>query len=411
MHSWKLLFFCALFFNSHTNCHKNPGHLKPFGSQGPHLTVDEVNSLSTVEFFEKYVNTKKAVVLRDATKQFAATKLWTDEYLYKKTENLNDYMFDVETVKKETRNQKMLQMTFREFLDSYRKKELYMVSDVSSVFMDELNLPQVLQCGHANKGLDKMVMWFSSGNTKSVIHTDDYENILCIIDGKKDVVLVDSNKYEDEAQALIDFPDGAYSSADVDKVDYDKYPRIENMEYYKATLNKGDCLYIPFKWIHQVRSTNRNLAVNYWFNNEKLFELGQFPESCKTNKFDPAQTLDSLDLFNEEEVEDVGQFTNFKYWLIRQITSGKNKYPHWVELLVEEHLPKNMKIEDFPEVEEYVGEFFNTLDYDGSGEITGDELRQIDINRLEHMANIFEELDAILQKVHSDLNESSKEEL
>jgi hypothetical protein len=43
-------------------------------------------------------------------------------------------------------------------------------------------------------------MWFSSGNTKSVIHTDDYENILCIIDGTKDLVLIDSNKFVEETE-------------------------------------------------------------------------------------------------------------------------------------------------------------------------------------------------------------------
>lgn len=158
MYSWKFLFVCALLLNSFISCEENPGHLKPFGSQGPHLKVDEVDSLSTVDFFENYVTPQKAVVLRGATKQFAATNLWTDEYLHKKTENLND-LFDVETVKKETRNQKMLQMSFTDFLKSYRTKELYMVSDVASIFMDELNLPQPLQCGHAVKGLDKMVIF------------------------------------------------------------------------------------------------------------------------------------------------------------------------------------------------------------------------------------------------------------
>lgn len=156
MHSWTFLFVCAILLNSSINCKENPGHLKPFGSQGPHLKVNEVDSLSTVDFFENYVSAKQAVVLRGATNQFAATNLWSDDYLFKKTEDFND-LFDVETVKKETRNQKMLQMTFTDFLKSYRTKELYMVSDVASVFMDELNLPQPLQCGHAVKGLDKMV--------------------------------------------------------------------------------------------------------------------------------------------------------------------------------------------------------------------------------------------------------------
>ena len=35
------------------------------------------------------------------------------------------------------------------------------------------------------------MMWFSSGDTKSVTHTDDYENILCVFDGVKELVLVD----------------------------------------------------------------------------------------------------------------------------------------------------------------------------------------------------------------------------
>ncbi len=55
-------------------------------------------------------------------------------------------------------------------------------------------------------------MWFSSGGTKSVAHTDDYENILCIIDGQKELVLVDSYKYKKEVDTIIDEIKGSYSS-------------------------------------------------------------------------------------------------------------------------------------------------------------------------------------------------------
>ena len=40
------------------------------------------------------------------------------------------------------------------------------------------------------------MMWFSSGDTKSVTHTDDYENILCVFSGIKEVILVDYYKYK-----------------------------------------------------------------------------------------------------------------------------------------------------------------------------------------------------------------------
>lgn len=79
-------------------------------------------------------------------------------------------------------------------------------------------------------------MWFSSGNTSSVTHTDDYENILCIIAGRKDLIMVDYYKYEEIAnvstrnlknllkiiknlylKVIIDIYPGSYSSMDVDK--------------------------------------------------------------------------------------------------------------------------------------------------------------------------------------------------
>ena len=48
-------------------------------------------------------------------------------------------------------------------------------------------------------------MWFSSGNTSSVTHTDDYENILCVIDGRKDLILVDYYRFENVANVSVFF--------------------------------------------------------------------------------------------------------------------------------------------------------------------------------------------------------------
>lgn len=91
-------------------------------------------------------------------------------------------------------------------------------------------------------------MWFSSGGTSSVTHTDDYENILCMFHGTKELVLVDFFKYKNIANILIDQHKGSYSSMDVDSVDYEQFPGIEDLEYYKVNISAGDCIYIPFKW-------------------------------------------------------------------------------------------------------------------------------------------------------------------
>ncbi len=159
----------------------NPGHNKPFGSKGPFLKLDETESISTIDFFENYVRPRKALILKKAAMNFPATSLWTDSYLAEITKSYEDYKFDVETVKKETRNQKYNQMSFGDFLKTYQTRELYLVSDLPEFLANDVNLPQPLQCEHAPKSVDKMVMWFSSGNTKSVIHTDDYQKfVFCL---------------------------------------------------------------------------------------------------------------------------------------------------------------------------------------------------------------------------------------
>ena len=57
-------------------------------------------------------------------------------------------------------------------------------------------------------------MLMSSGGTKSVLHFDDLENLFCIIDGSKTVILIDPF----EGRQALDFdPIGLNSLVDVDK--------------------------------------------------------------------------------------------------------------------------------------------------------------------------------------------------
>lgn len=52
-------------------------------------------------------------------------------------------------------------------------------------------VPYSLRCGGFQDNLVDVVMWFSSGNTSSVLHYDSMDNINCVLDGKKKMVLID----------------------------------------------------------------------------------------------------------------------------------------------------------------------------------------------------------------------------
>ncbi len=66
-----------------------------------------------------------------------------------------------------------------------------MVSDLSEKMMPEWVLPRFLQCGGLTEEIMFMYLWFSSGGTKSVLHTDSLENFHCLISGQKKFFLVE----------------------------------------------------------------------------------------------------------------------------------------------------------------------------------------------------------------------------
>ena len=46
----------------------------------------------------------------------------------------------------------------------------------------------------------------------------------------------------------MDRPDGLYSTMDVDSVDAEKYPGLDNVQYEIAEIHGGDCVFIPYIW-------------------------------------------------------------------------------------------------------------------------------------------------------------------
>lgn len=139
------------------------------------------------------------------------------------------------------------------------------------------------------------IMWFSNGGTKSVLHFDDgFDNINCLFRGTKELLFIDYDKYKH--MVTIDFPAGGYSGVDVDRVDFEKYPGLSGVEFYNVTMQAGDCLYIPHRWFHQVRSYDRNIAVNLWW----LHSPGFVPEDC--DGLEPNQTLDKFKIKSVKEI-------------------------------------------------------------------------------------------------------------
>lgn len=253
-----------------TNCESDIG--QRFGESGPSLDVDAVQGFpSSRDFFTYFALQSRPVKMAGAAKLSPAFKNWEDSYFLSRKE-AKEALVNVETRKKENRTQETLDIPFSEFVEKYNESDNYMVDPVPEFLRDEVILPGPLQCTDvAENHLVENIMWFSSGGTKSVVHTDAVDNILCLFRGEKTFVMVDPNKYGD--RVAIDHPEGAYSDIDVDNVNYDRYDGLVGLEFYHVNISAGDCLYVPYKWIHQVRSYNRNIAVNIWWDHHRNSEI------------------------------------------------------------------------------------------------------------------------------------------
>ncbi|KVH90819.1 JmjC domain-containing protein [Cynara cardunculus var. scolymus] len=55
------------------------------------------------------------------------------------------------------------------------------------------------------------------------------------------------------------------SQVDLDNMDANEFPKIQDLEFVDCILEEGEMLYIPPKWWHYVRSLTTSLSVSFWW--------------------------------------------------------------------------------------------------------------------------------------------------
>ncbi|XP_046562648.1 bifunctional peptidase and arginyl-hydroxylase JMJD5-like [Haliotis rubra] len=359
MDVWVLV--CLLSFSSLSHSADPPGHLQPIGSHAPPQTLEVKHEFPhPSDFFAKYVKPGIPVVFKSILENidYKPYKTWTDEYL---RERFGHTVVDVETGKKEDRNKELKSQTLRRFLDEYRKADVYLVHDLTADMKRDVDVPYCLRCGGFQKLFTKAITWFSSGGTKSVLHMDEFDNINCLLDGTKDLVFYDK-KYGPDIEADGYVWDGSYSSVDVDSVDMYKFPRLSGLPWFKVHMEKGDCLFIPYRWYHQVNSFgSRNLAINIWLHHLHWFNA----TDC------------SVDVSWKTE----GSLTKYGYGELHESFRDMVFAP----LRMEESLTEVEFLERWREIstdKEASSKIFHHIDVNGDGELTWDELYTFNVDEM-----------------------------
>ncbi|KAH8240182.1 hypothetical protein KR032_011957 [Drosophila birchii] len=106
--------------------------------------------------------------------------------------------------------------------------------------------------------------WLGPAGTISPMHYDPKHNLLCQVFGSKRIILAapkdTENLYPHDSEFL-----GNTSQIDAAKLDTESYPLLAKVKFYELLLQPGDCLYMPPKWWHYVRSEAPSFSVSFWW--------------------------------------------------------------------------------------------------------------------------------------------------
>lgn len=106
--------------------------------------------------------------------------------------------------------------------------------------------------------------WIGPAGTVTGLHTDNiFPNILAQIRGRKSVVLFPrgtdmykTGKYEFGCW---------YSAVDLQRLDFERFPRLRDATPLVAHLDEGDALFIPPRWWHFVIAETPSVSVSTFF--------------------------------------------------------------------------------------------------------------------------------------------------
>ncbi|CAO2194860.1 unnamed protein product [Urochloa humidicola] len=125
------------------------------------------------------------------------------------------------------------------------------------------------------KSFSSINFWMNGAHLRSSTHYDPHHNLLCVVVGCKKVTL-----WPPSASPFL-YPMPVYgeasnhSSVSIEEPDYSRYTRARYMKEYseRVVLNRGDVLFIPEGWYHQVDSDDFTIAINFWWKSRIMTQM------------------------------------------------------------------------------------------------------------------------------------------
>ncbi|KAI3523450.1 hypothetical protein L1887_01589 [Cichorium endivia] len=231
--------------------------------------VGKRSSLSLEGFMRDYFLPGSPVLLSDSMSHWPARTKWNDLNYLKKVAGYRTV--PVEVGKNYLCNEwKQEMLTFSEFLERIQSNSC----DVPTYLAQHPLFDQIQElrndivtpdyCFAGGTEMKSVNAWFGPAGTVTPLHHDPHHNILAQVVGKKYVRLYPASLSEElypHTESMLKNS----SQVDLDNMDTNEFPKIQDLEFLDCILEEGEMLYIPPKWWHYVRSLTTSLSVSFWW--------------------------------------------------------------------------------------------------------------------------------------------------
>ena len=257
------------------------------------LPIEEVGAptMSQKEFEDNYVTKSAPIAIRGFAKSWRATNKWRNLDFWANAHGHR--LVPIELGDMAIGAMKEAIMSIEEFVSSYlessAKQQIWPLSFATSrngedkvaylaqhqlfeqipALLDDIVVSPSL-CG--NVGPSHINVWIGTGGTRTPLHFDTYENLFVQVVGVKYVRIYSA---PEAGKLYVIKKDGRGSSSyasqgnmsclNCEMEDFTSHPLARDAKYGEVLLFPGDCVFIPARSWHYVRSLTTSMSVNFWF--------------------------------------------------------------------------------------------------------------------------------------------------
>ena len=235
--------------------------------------VERVASITRPEFVERFVRPGKPVIIGNLADGWPAMKKWTPAYFKERFGERR--VMAVTTTKTGTdlvsHYGGHFETSMRELIDAVleRNEDVRLggrhTLDLALDLIDDFAWPDL------GEGYTRRLLWlfFGAKGSRTPLHFDfgPFHVFHTSFLGKKTFHLFD----QEQSHALHRKPLTARSHVDTFHPDYDAFPRLKGARGWRATIDRGDTLYMPAGVWHDVTYHDPSIALTLRFTEHAAF--------------------------------------------------------------------------------------------------------------------------------------------